>query len=57
LRGDESRLDGLAQADLVGEDRSSGQRVLEGEESGVDLMRVQVDSCLDQRAGQLARVV
>ena len=43
LREDQARLDGLAETDLVGQQRALGERRLEGEQGGIDLMGIQID--------------
>ena len=45
-------LDGLAQADLIGEQNALRQGTSQGEGSGVDLMRVQVHAGIEQRHRQ-----
>ena len=53
LREHEPGLDGLAEADLVGEQRALGEGRLEGEQRGVDLVRVQVDLRTGHSASEL----
>ena len=57
LREDQTRLDGLAEPDLVGEDRPPGQGGAEREQRGLDLVRVQVHLRIDKGAGQLLHAV
>ena len=51
LREHQPRLDGLAKPDLVGQQHTTRERRLEGEQRRVDLVRVQVDLGIDQGAG------
>jgi hypothetical protein len=41
-------FDGLAQAHLIGEHHALAERIVEGEERGIDLMWVQVDTGIEQ---------
>jgi hypothetical protein len=43
LRKDDAGFNGLAEAYFVGEERATGKRGLESEDSGIDLVRVEVD--------------
>ena len=52
LRDHQAGLDRLAQPHLVGQDHALRQRVAEGEQRGLDLMRVQIDLRIHQRGGQ-----
>lgn len=52
LRNDQARLDGLAEAHLVGKDDAARKWVAAGEEGSIDLMRVEIDLGIDQRRGQ-----
>ena len=53
----QARLDGLAQPDFVGEHCALGEGRLEGEQGRVDLMRVKIDLCVDESAGELLDAV
>ena len=53
LRDDQARLDGLAQTDLICQHRPLRQWRMKGEQSGFDLVRIQIDLGVNQRAGQL----
>jgi hypothetical protein len=43
LGKNDAGLNGLAKADLVREERATGERGLESEDSCIDLVRVEVD--------------
>jgi hypothetical protein len=51
LGNQQAGFDSLAQAHLVGQDRALGERVAGGKQRRVDLMGVQVDLRIQQRAG------
>ncbi|OIQ71762.1 hypothetical protein GALL_466190 [mine drainage metagenome] len=53
LREHEARLDGLAQTHLIRQKRALGKGRVEGEQCGIDLVGIEVDLCIDQRAGKL----
>ena len=53
LREDQARLDGLAQANFVRQQRTPRQRGAEGEQRGFDLVGVQIDLGVNERAGEL----
>ena len=57
LTDDESRLDSLAQADFIGQDRTTGQRRLESEQGRLDLMGIEIDSGVQKRLRELLGVV
>jgi hypothetical protein len=48
LREHEASFDGLSQADLVGQDNTTGQGVPAGKQRRFDLMRIQIDLGIDQ---------
>ena len=48
----DARFDRLAEADLVGQDHALGERRLEREERGFDLVRVEIDRRVEQRHRQ-----
>jgi len=50
-------LDRLSETDLVGEDRALGERALEREERGLDLVRVQVHLRIGEHRGELLDAV
>jgi len=52
LADGQSRLDGLAQTDLIGQENAFGDRRAHGEQSGFDLVRVQVYTGIEERLGQ-----
>jgi len=52
LRQDEACLDGLAKADFIGEQHALGQRRIEGEQGGVNLVGVQVNLSARDRTGE-----
>lgn len=47
LRNDKAGLDGLARPHLVCQDHTPGKRALKSEESGLDLVRIEVDLGID----------
>lgn len=57
MGNDQPRLDSLAQPDLIGQQGALGQRVLTGEQRGVDLMRVQIDTGIEQRLRNAADAI
>ena len=57
LRQHQPGLDGLAEADLVGQQRAFGERRAESEQRRVDLMRIQIDLRVDQRRRELLHAV
>ena len=44
LRQHEARLDGLAEADLVGEEHALAEGLSQREERGINLVRLEVDA-------------
>ena len=57
LGNDEACLDGLAEADLVGEQGTLRQGRVERKKRGVDLMRIEIDLRTGDRTGELFRAV
>lgn len=53
LRQQQSGFNGLPEPDFVGENRPVRKRILESEQGGFDLMRVQIDLGIGQRPGKL----
>ena len=52
LAENQSGLDGFPQTDFVGENDAFGKRRLEGEQSGFDLVRIQIDLGVEERLRQ-----
>ena len=52
LSDQEARLDGLAQTDLIGEDRPAGQRIAEREQGRFDLVRVEINLSIGENRRQ-----
>jgi hypothetical protein len=57
LRDDQARLNGLAQANLIGEQRAFGQRRLEGKERDFNLVGVEIHLRIHKRTGQLLHAI
>ena len=57
LRKDKTRLDGLAQANLVGQQRALRKRRVESEQRRVHLVRIQIHLRAGNRAGELLHAV
>ena len=49
----ESRFNGLSQTNLIRKQRALRQRGLECEESGIDLVGIQIDLCIRERRREL----
>ena len=57
LGQDDSGLNGLPQANLIGKDYPLGQRRPEGEHGGIDLMGVEIDAGIGNRPGEIVDAV
>ena len=56
LAEDQAGFDGLAQADLVGQQDALAEGRFQGEQGGVNLVRVQVNGRVEQGSGEAVNI-